>query len=68
MSRESVELLIDRWINEPAFREEFQRDPEGTVARSGLSLTEQEWEDLRRMEASVAGEALQARVSKPYFG
>jgi hypothetical protein len=64
MSREAVEQLIDRWINEPAFRQELRTDPEGTVRRSGAVLAEDEWAALHQVDWSLPDEELQARVSK----
>lgn len=63
MSRQAVKQLIDRWINEPAFREELRADPEGTVRRSGLELDEDEWQALRQIDWSLPNEELQARAN-----
>jgi hypothetical protein len=64
MSREAVEVLIDRWMNEPEFRDEMRADPEGTVRRTGVELDEDEWQALRSMDWTASDEELQARVSK----
>jgi hypothetical protein len=64
MSREAVESLIDRWINEPAFRQDLRTDPEGAVRRSGAELAEDEWAALHKVDWSLSDEELQARVSK----
>ena len=64
MSQEAVAQLIDRWINEPAFREELRSDPEGTVRRSGVQLDPDEWEALRKIDWSLSDEELQNRTSK----
>jgi hypothetical protein len=64
MSREAVEQLIDRWINEPAFRQELRTNPEGAVRQSGTELDEEEWAVLRNIDWSLPDEELQARVSK----
>lgn len=63
MSRQAVKQLIDRWINEPAFREELRADPEGTVRRSGLELVEDEWQALRQIDWPLPNEELQARAN-----
>lgn len=64
MSREGVETLMDRWLNEPAFRSEMRADPEKTVRSIGVELSEDEWAALRRMDFSLSDEELQARISK----
>jgi hypothetical protein len=64
MSRTAVENLIDRWINEPAFRQELRTDPEGAVRRSGAELDETEWAALNNVDWNLTDEELQARVSK----
>ena len=64
MSREALEELMDRWINDSTFREEFRTDPEGAVRRSGLPLSAEEWNDVRTMDAELVDEELQPRVSR----
>ena len=64
MSRQAVEELMDRWMNEPAFRAEIRQDPEGTVRRSGAELDEDEWAALRSIDWSLPDEELRARASK----
>lgn len=63
MSREAVGKLIDRWINEPAFRAELRADSERTVRRSGVKLDAEEWAALRAIDWRLSDEELQARVS-----
>ncbi len=64
MSRESVEQLVDRWTNEPAFRSALRQDPEGTVRGSGLELSETELAALRNVDWSLSDEELSERISK----
>lgn len=64
MSRASVEQLIDHWINDPSFRAALRADPEGTVRRSGLALTAEEWAAMRNMDWSLTDQELKLRVSK----
>ncbi len=64
MSRQAVEQLMDRWMNEPIFRDEIRRDPEGTVRRMNLELDEDEWAALRNMDWTLPDEELQARANK----
>jgi hypothetical protein len=64
MSREAIEQLVDRWMNEPRFRDELLADPEEAVSRSGLQLNPDEWATLRNVVVNLSDEALQARISK----
>lgn len=62
MSRQAVETLIDRWINEPLFRAALRRDPEGTVRASGVQLDEDEWAALRSIDWNLSDEQFQSHT------
>ena len=64
MSRESVQTLMDRWINEPAFRTAMRNDPEATTRSSGVELDADEWAAVRGMDWNLSDAELQARMSK----
>lgn len=64
MSRASVEALIERWTQDLDFRAELRADPEGTVRRLGLPLSEEEWEALRTIDWSLSDQELELRVNK----
>ena len=64
MSREGVETLMDRWLNEPAFRAEMRSNPEQAVKSAGVDLDEDELAALRNIDFNMADDELQARVSK----
>ncbi len=64
MPREAIAELVDRYLNEPAFRAALQQDPEGTVRRSGIALSEDELAALRSIDWSLPDEELRARVNK----
>lgn len=63
MSREAVGKLIDRWMNDPAFRQEMRLDPEKTVSRSGCELDPDEWAALRHVDWSLSDDQLRARIN-----
>lgn len=63
MSREAVEQLIDKWMNEPSFRTEMRTDPEGTVRKTGASLSQDEWAALRTVDWNKTDEELRARAN-----
>jgi hypothetical protein len=64
VSRDAVETLMDRWINEPGFRAEMRANPEGAVKAAGIQLDEDELAALKAVDFNLADEELQARVSK----
>ena len=64
MSREAVNELFDRWVNDAAFRQDVRTDAEGTVRRTGALLDEDEWAALRTVDWNQPDVELQARVSK----
>ena len=64
MSREAIEQLSEKWMNDPSFRESVRTDPEGAVRATGVELDEDEWATLRNADWSVSDEELSRRVSK----
>ncbi len=71
MAKKSLDELIERWRNDPNFREEMRSDPEGAVRRSGHELSEDEWATLRSMDWNNADSELDSRplgVLNPEYG
>lgn len=68
MSRQAVETLVDRWLNDSTFRERVRQDPEGTIRGTGVHLDPDEWAALRSVDWRRSDEdlALQARDSKVF--
>ena len=64
MSREAVNELFDRWVNDAGFREEVRTDAVGAVRGTGAHLDEDEWAALRTVDWNQPDSELQARVSK----
>ena len=63
MSREAIGKLVDRWINDPVFRQQMRADPEGTVKRSDAQLDADEWAALRNVDWQLSDEQLQSRAN-----
>lgn len=63
MSRQALETLMDRWVNEPGFRDQLRADPEATVRQTGVSLSQDEWAALRSVDWSLPDEQLQVRAN-----
>lgn len=64
MSTEAVAELMDRWTNEPAFRDGMRTDPEGTVRSSGLQLDQDERAALQGVDWNLSDEELESRANK----
>jgi hypothetical protein len=63
MSQAGIELLLDRWMNDSAFRDQMRADPEATVRATGAALDEDEWAALRSVDWTQSDEELQSRLS-----
>jgi predicted ribosomally synthesized peptide with nif11-like leader len=64
MSRDSIEQLVERWMEDTAFRAAVRKDPEATVRATGLELTADEWAAVRNLDWSLSDDELSARASK----
>lgn len=64
MSREAVEQLIERWMDDPAFRAAVRANPEAAVRSTGLELNADEWAALHALDWSLSDEELTTRASK----
>lgn len=68
MSFDAVAELVERYLNDEAFRMAFARDPEQAVAAAGFDL---DGDELAALHASVSArddQPLKPRVSKYSFG
>ena len=64
MAKSGVDQLMDKWLNEPGFRDKMKRDPEGTVKACGITLSAEEWATVRNVMKTTQDERLTARASK----
>jgi hypothetical protein len=64
MQRNGVDQLVEKWLNEPGFKEKMKKDPEGTVKASGISLNAEEWATVRNVVMTTSDEQLKVRASK----
>ena len=64
MTRNGVDLLVQKYLNEPGFKTRMQQDPEGAVRSAGISLNADEWATVRNVVLTTSDEALRQRVSK----
>jgi putative modified peptide len=69
MSLDAVSDLVERYLNDAAFRTSFARDPEAAVAAEGFTLDEAELAALHSMCISEGGDQpLRSRVTRYSFG
>ncbi len=64
MKQENIEILMDKWMNEPAFREELKANPKDAVKNAGVTLSDDEMQTLNNVDWSLSDEELQSRISK----
>lgn len=66
MSRQAVETVMERWMDDPSFRSQMRQDPEGTIRRNHIELDSEEMAALSNTDWTASDEELQSRVSKCY--
>ena len=64
MGRDGLGALMERWVNDPSFREEVKKDAVGVARKNGIELSADEEAALRTIDWSLSDEELQTRVSK----
>ena len=64
MGREDLEQQVNRWLEQPDFREELRRDPVAALQRMGvaLKLDEEDLAVLRGIDWGLPDAELQARL------
>ncbi len=65
-NQEAMQQLTDRFMNDPAFREQMRQDPEGTAERSGFEMDEENRQTLQSLDWSESDQELRPRVSKAF--
>lgn len=64
MTGDGLTQVLDRYINDPTFREQFKRDRKQAVSRVGIILTPEEEAALASLDVRLPDEPLQPRVTK----
>lgn len=62
--KSGIDGLVDRWLNEPGFKERLLDDPDKTVRGAGITLSADEWASLTSTLVAMSSEELRPRVSK----
>jgi predicted ribosomally synthesized peptide with nif11-like leader len=63
MSRESIEALVERWMEDTSFRTAVRTDPEAAIKSTGLELSSDEWAAMRNFDWNVSDEELTTRAN-----
>jgi hypothetical protein len=65
MNPTSMLELANRYLNDPQFKEQMRRDPEGTAESTGLKFDDEDRQSIREWDMSSSGdEELKERFSK----
>lgn len=64
MTSDGLTQVIDRFINDPAFREQFQRDRKQAIASAHITLSPEEAAALESMDIHLPDEPLPPRITK----
>jgi hypothetical protein len=63
MSRESIESLVERWMEDTSFRAAVRTNPEAAIKSTGLDLSADEWAAVRNFDWGVSDEELTTRAN-----
>ncbi len=61
---EGTKLILERWVEDEAFRGKLRADPEGAAREVGADLTEEDREALRGIDWSLPDEELEVLLEK----
>ncbi|MES2465312.1 MAG: Os1348 family NHLP clan protein [Armatimonadota bacterium] len=64
MNPENLELLMDRWMNDPTFRADLRANPEKAAESVGVTLNADEMAALKNVDWNLSDDELSQRVSK----
>jgi hypothetical protein len=65
--QEAIASLLERWMNDEAFRALFREDPEAAVKASGVQLSDDAWAALRATDWNQRDEELTSRANNTSF-
>lgn len=68
MGQMRMQELMDRWTNDPDFREQYQADPEQAIRSAGFNLSDEDWKAVRTANFDLSDGRLPERINKPRIG
>jgi putative modified peptide len=60
----TLENLLDRWMNDPSFKEQFQSDPEAALRSCGIEATDEIIKAMKMAGSNASVESLRDRIVK----
>jgi hypothetical protein len=60
----TLENLIDRWMNDPLFKEQFQSDPQAALRSCGIEATDEIINAMKTAGSNASVESLRDRIVK----
>ena len=64
LEQKAVEELMDRWMNDPAFKGKLQADPASALSECGITLDDEQLAKLGSVDLDMSAEELQERITK----
>lgn len=64
MSYQAIGQLVDKWMTDGEFRKNLRKDPEGTLKRSGVSLSQEEWAAFKSIDWNQTDDQLRTRINR----
>ena len=64
MKKNGVDQLVQKYLNEPGFRDKMKKDLEGTIKSSGITLNQEELATVRNVVMTTSDDSLRQRINK----
>jgi hypothetical protein len=64
MEKQSGQILLDRWVEDEAFRTQMRADPVGAASSTGIQLSDEDNEFLRSVDWTLSDEELEQLLEK----
>ena len=67
MDKQHGQTLLDRWVEDEAFRTKMRSDPIGAASSSGIELSDEDNEFLRSVDWTLSDEELEQLLEKAFM-
>jgi hypothetical protein len=67
MSEAGAKMILDRWVEDPRFREDVRSDPAGAARAIGADVDEEQLQFLRSVDWTLTDEELEPLLEKGFF-
>lgn len=62
--KKTMEQLLDRWMNDPSFKDQIRSDPKTALKSYGIDATDDMVKSLKSVSTNASVEELKERVVK----